>query len=71
MLSRAGVEKASFLPVLIDKQLRPEILQPGDPRFDDAIRFMEWVSDGFMHKFTVEGDEVLITGMQSKERGAW
>ena len=71
VLSRAGVEKMSFLPVLIDRQLRPEILQPGDPRFDDAIRFMEWVSDGFMHKFTVEGDEVLITGMQSKERGAW
>jgi len=52
----------SFLPVLIDKQLRPEVLRGGDPRFDDAVRFMEWVSEDFDHQFTVEGDEVLVTG---------
>lgn len=63
VLSRQGVEKVSFLPVLIDRQLQPEILHRGDPRFEDAERFMEWVSDGFTHKFTAEGDEVLITGI--------
>ena len=62
VLSREGVQRISFLPVLIDKQLRPEILRRGDPRFDDALRFMEWVSEGFDHRFSVEGDEVLVTG---------
>jgi poly-gamma-glutamate synthesis protein (capsule biosynthesis protein) len=62
VLSREGVKRASFLPVLIDKQLRPEVLRKGDPRFDDAVRFMDWVSEGFDHRFTVEGDEVVVTG---------
>lgn len=62
VLTREGVKRVSFLPVLIDKQLRPEVLRRGDPRFDDAVRFMEWVSEGFEHQFSVEGDEVRVTG---------
>ena len=62
VVSREGVQRASFLPVLIDKQLRPEVLCNGDPRFDDAVEFMEWVSAGYEHRFSVEGDEVVITG---------
>jgi len=50
----------SFLPVLIDRQLRPEILHAGDPRFDDMVRYMEWTPEGFSHRFTVQGDEVII-----------
>ena len=61
VLGREGVQRVSFLPVLIDRQLRPEVLRAGDPRFGDAVRFMEWVSEGFDHRFTVEGDEVLVT----------
>ena len=62
VLSREGVQRVSFMPVLIDKQLRPEVLRRGDARFDDALRFMECVSEGFDHRFTVEGDEVVVTG---------
>jgi poly-gamma-glutamate synthesis protein (capsule biosynthesis protein) len=62
VLSREGVKRVSFLPVLIDKQLRPEVLRSSDPRFDDAIRFMDWVSEDFDHRFTIEGDEVVVTG---------
>ena len=62
VFSREGVKKASFLPVLIDKLSRPEVLSHGDPRFDDALKFMDWVSEGYDHKFTVEGDEVVVTG---------
>jgi poly-gamma-glutamate synthesis protein (capsule biosynthesis protein) len=62
VLSKKGAEKVSFLPTLIDPKLRPEILTKGDPRFDDAVQFMEWVSEDFPHKFTVDGDEVVITG---------
>jgi poly-gamma-glutamate synthesis protein (capsule biosynthesis protein) len=61
LLSRDGVGKVSFLPALIDKQLRPEILKAGDPRFDDAVRFMNWASEDFGHKFDVQGDEVVIS----------
>ena len=62
VLGRDGVRRVSFLPVLIDKRLRPEVLRNGDPRFDDAVQFMEWVSEDFDHRFTVEGDEVVVTG---------
>ncbi|MCW5604231.1 MAG: hypothetical protein KIT18_06780 [Burkholderiales bacterium] len=51
----------SFLPVLIDKQLRPEVLKHGDERFDEAVRFMDWASEDFNHKFTIAGDEVIVT----------
>ena len=60
VLSREGVKKVSFLPVQIDKQLRPEVLTRNSPRFDDAVKFMDWVSEGYQHKFTVDGDEVIV-----------
>lgn len=60
ILSRQGVERASFLPVLIDKKLRPEILKQGDSRFDDAVRYMDWASEGHDHVFRVDGDEVIV-----------
>lgn len=62
VLSRDGVRRVSFLPVLIDKRLRPEVLRHGDARFGDAVRFMEWVSEDFDHRFTIEGDEVVVSG---------
>lgn len=55
-----GVQKVSFLPALIDKELRPEPLRQKDPRFADAVKYMEWASEGFSHAFTVEGDEVIV-----------
>ena len=60
VLTRDGVKQVSFLPALIDRQLRPEMLKTGDPRFDDAVRYMEWASEGFDHAFSIEGDEVLV-----------
>lgn len=60
VLSKKGVERASFLPVLIDKKLRPEILKHADPRFDDAVRYMTWASEGYGAGLQVEGDEVII-----------
>ena len=62
VLSRQGVESASFMPVLIDKKLRPEILKHGDARFADAVKYMDWASEGYDHAFRVEGDEVVIRG---------
>lgn len=60
VLTPEGTQRVSFLPVLIDRKLRPEVLRAGDPRFADALRYMEWASEGFEHVFRLEGDEVLI-----------
>ena len=60
VIGKSGVQRTSFLPVLIDKQLRPEVLKRSDARFDDAVRFMQWVSEDFEHNFRVEGDEVVV-----------
>lgn len=60
VIGKAGVQQTAFLPVLIDRQLRPEVLKPGDARFGDAVRFMDGVSVGFDHRFTVVGDEVIV-----------
>ena len=62
VLSKDGPTRTSFLPALIDPRLRPEILRAGDARFADMVRYMEGASDGFAHHFTVEGDEVVVTG---------
>ena len=61
VITDKGVQQTSFMPVLIDTKLRPEPLRRNDPRFADAVKFMDWASDDFSHKFTVEGDEVLVT----------
>jgi hypothetical protein len=51
VFKKGGVKQVSFLPTLIDTKLRPEILLNGDTRFDDALQYMEWASDG-SHRFT-------------------
>ena len=56
------IDRVSFLPVLIDKELRPEVLRAGDPRFDDIVAYMDWASEDFDHRFRVEGDEVVVEG---------
>jgi len=62
ILSKEGVKRVSFLPLMIDKLYRPEVLHHADTRFDDVVRYMEWASDGLAHKFAVDGDEVVVTG---------
>jgi len=61
IFSKNGVKRVSFLPMMIDKLYRPEVLRKGDSRFDDIVSYMDWASEGFDHQFTVEGDEVVIT----------
>jgi hypothetical protein len=59
-LSKRGVERVSFLPVLIDTALHPEVLKAGDPRFTDAVKYMNWASEGYAEPFVPEGDEVRV-----------
>ena len=60
VLSREGVERVSFLPVLIDPQLRPEVLRSRDARFEDALGYMRWASEGFPCDMQVDGDEIRV-----------
>ena len=59
--TKAGITRVSFLPLMMNRQYQPEALVAGDARFADSLRYMEWVSDGFDHRFTVDGDEVVVT----------
>ena len=64
-VSKKGVDEVAFLPVMIDTQLRPEVLRADDGRFNDMLAFMEWVSEGFDHRFIAKGDEVVVTASRS------
>lgn len=59
--TREGIRRASFLPVIIGRQLRPEVIARSDPRFEDAVQYMRWASEDYNHRFTIEGDEVVVT----------
>ena len=60
VIGKQGMSRASFLPVKIDTKLRPEVLRANDPRFEEATRYMEWASEDLPHRFTVDGDEVVV-----------
>lgn len=62
IFTKSGVKQVSFLPMMIDKLYRPEVLKQGDERFEDMARYMDWASEGFDHTFTVRGDEVIVSG---------
>ena len=62
IFAKQGVKRVSFLPMAIDKQYRPVVLDRADPRFDELVRYMDWASEGFDHRFTVAGNEVMIAG---------
>jgi poly-gamma-glutamate synthesis protein (capsule biosynthesis protein) len=67
--TKEGVRSVSFLPMMIDKQYRPEVLHAGDPRFDDIVAYMDWASEGFDHAFTRSGDEIVVTASEAKIMG--
>lgn len=61
VFAKDGVKSVSFLPMMIDKQYRPEVLHYGDSRFEEMVNYMDWTSEGFDHTFTRRGDEVMLT----------
>lgn len=59
-LTSDGVEKVSFRPVIINRDLVPEPLCNGDERFTEVVDFMSWASEGFNARLSVQGNDVLI-----------
>jgi poly-gamma-glutamate capsule biosynthesis protein CapA/YwtB (metallophosphatase superfamily) len=60
-LTKLGAERVSFLPVIIDTRLRPEVLTRSDGRFDEAVERIRWLSEGLPGTLSVEGDEVVAS----------
>ncbi len=60
VFSKQGIERISFLPAYINKLAQPEVLDSNNPRFQEIVEYMEWVSDYVPHKFRVEGSEVVV-----------
>jgi poly-gamma-glutamate synthesis protein (capsule biosynthesis protein) len=61
VVTKAGVERVSFLPMAMDHRYRPALLHAGEPKFEQVLKYMEWVSEDMPHRFEVEGDEVIVT----------
>ena len=41
-----------------------------EERFEDAVRYMDWASEGFDHEFVIEGDEVVLANASRKGAAA-
>jgi poly-gamma-glutamate synthesis protein (capsule biosynthesis protein) len=64
VIGKPGVEKVSFLPAFINPRAHPYVVKRDDPKFQEILDWTEWVSDQHAHRFTVEGDEVVIDTSQ-------
>ena len=62
IVSDKKIEKVSYLPIMVDKQAKPEILPHSDKRSTEVFDYMNWCcqDQGIDTKFTWEGDEVVI-----------
>jgi Bacterial capsule synthesis protein PGA_cap len=60
VIGRNGVERVSFLPAFINPRAQPYVVESGDPKFGEILKFTEWVSDEHPHRFRVEGNEVVV-----------
>ena len=59
---KQGLVRAAVVPVWINKLAQPEPLRRGDPRFEEALEHLEWVSSEHAHRFTPAEDEIVIGG---------
>ena len=60
VFNKKGVERVSFLTAHINTLAQPEVLNSDDPRFQELVQYMEWVSDYVPHSFRVEGNEIVV-----------
>ena len=60
VMGNGGIERVSFIPCFINERAQPYALSRNDPKFNEVLRFTEWVSDQHPHKFIVDGDEIVI-----------
>lgn len=63
IISDKKIKRLSFLPALINEDSRPRFLKGQDKEFYDVLKYMGKISkaEKIDAKFTVEGDEVVIS----------
>jgi len=60
ILSKDGVVGVSMLPAYFNEKTQLEAANQENPRFNEILRYMEWVSDQFPHSFRVQANEIVI-----------
>src|SRR5205085_8740111 len=60
VMSKKGVDRVSFLPAFINRRAQPYAVRLDDLKFEQILKFTEWVSDQHPHRFLVEGGEVVV-----------
>jgi hypothetical protein len=62
IVAHKQIKRVSFLPVYLNDQAEPEVLNPQDPKFGEIVTYMEEItrSQGLKTRYTVEGIEVVI-----------
>ena len=44
----------------IPREIWPAVVAPSDPKFQEILEYMEWLSDQHFHKFRVDGNEIVV-----------
>jgi poly-gamma-glutamate synthesis protein (capsule biosynthesis protein) len=62
VISDKKIKRVSLLPIMINKQSQPEILNSGDGRFVEIVNYVETITQeaGLDTKFKANGEEVMI-----------
>ncbi|MFH1087438.1 MAG: hypothetical protein V1737_02475, partial [Chloroflexota bacterium] len=62
MMSPRGIEKVSFLPVMVNRHANPQIVRHADAGFHDVLGYIEKIGkdQGLEAGYSVEGDEVAV-----------
>ncbi len=63
LLTKKGIEKVSFFPMMINKQGQPEILPRDDKRSTEVVDYMKWLckDQSLKAEFSWMGNDVVIT----------
>lgn len=62
-LDMQGVRKVSIVPTVVNAQRKPEVVGPGDARFAEHRKYLEWVSEdteGGIREVAVEKDRFML-----------
>lgn len=62
LISKQGIERVSFLPVMVNKYSQPQIVPRQDSRAREVYEYVEWLcrDQQLPTRFYGEGDEIII-----------
>lgn len=60
VIGRKGLERVPLLPAFINHRAQLYVVTPDDLKFKEILAYTEWLSDQHAHKFSVEGNDVVV-----------